>query len=478
MVVLLITSVAAAALWRLRDSLAASQVENLLTHRAEVGLFTHDVTERGEVESSSNVEVRCEVQSQNFDGVAIIEIVPEGTIVKKGDFLVKLDDAKLQTDLATQQIALNSSAATVAQAQNDLEAFRFARQEYDLGTYKQEEETLESAVFVAEENFRRAQEYLRYSEKLAARGYVTDIQLEADRFAVEKNRKELDVAKTKLEVLRVYTREKTLKKHDADIKTAEAKLTSELAKHRIELDKLAVIEQQIVNCQISAPEAGQVVYANDRDRWRGDDDSGIRAGTKVRERQVIIRLPDPKKMQVEAKISEARIDLVKAGMPVKIQMDALPGVALQGEVEKVDPYPSQENWFNANIKEYATYIKILDPPAGLRPGMTAKVAIRVETTPDVLLVPVQAVIEREGKHYCMLSRGQHGLEPREVLIGSTNDKFLVIRDGLSANDAVLMNPRVHLSKVELPKSSLAEPEKVAAQAGENQAGTPAERPET
>ncbi|MEX0713535.1 MAG: efflux transporter periplasmic adaptor subunit, partial [Pirellulales bacterium] len=84
MVVLLITSLAAAALWRLRDTLAARQVENLLTHRAEVGLFTHDVTERGEVESSSNVEVRCEVQSQNFDGVTIIEIVPEGTIVNKG----------------------------------------------------------------------------------------------------------------------------------------------------------------------------------------------------------------------------------------------------------------------------------------------------------------------------------------------------------------------------------------------------------
>jgi hypothetical protein len=94
------------------------------------------------------------------------------------------------------------------------------------------------------------------------------------------------------------------------------------------------------------------------------------------------------------------------------------------------------------------------------------------------MVPVQAVVEREGKHYCLLSRGQQGLEPREVLIGSTNDKFLVIRDGLSANDEVLMNPRVHLSKVELPKSSPTAPETVAVQAVEKQAGTPVPRPET
>jgi hypothetical protein len=79
--------------------------------------------------------------------------------------------------------------------------------------------------------------------------------------------------------------------------------------------------------------------------------------------------------------------------------------------------------------------------------MTAKVAIRVETIPDALQVPIQAVVERGGKHYCLLTRGAAPIEAREVLIGSTNEKFLVIRDGLSRDDAVLLNPRVHLAEV-------------------------------
>ena len=43
-----------------------------------------------------------------------------------------------------------------------------------------------SAEFVAKENLRRAEEYLVYSKKLSAKGYVSEAQLEADQFSVEK----------------------------------------------------------------------------------------------------------------------------------------------------------------------------------------------------------------------------------------------------------------------------------------------------
>jgi hypothetical protein len=88
--------------------------------------------------------------------------------------------------------------------------------------------------------------------------------------------------------------------------------------------------------------------------------------------------------------------------------------------------------------------------------MTAKVAIRVETIAEALQVPIQAVVERGRKHYCLLVRGGSALEARQVLLGSTNEKFLVIRDGLSHDDVVLMNPRVHLTSVNLPEVDVAE----------------------
>jgi RND family efflux transporter MFP subunit len=435
--------------WALGAKLWPSEQAELIVEQARLGVFIHDVVDRGEVESSANVDVVCEVQSQNAEGVRIIQIVSEGTMVKKGDFLVKLDDAKLRTDRATQQIAVNTTAAALATAENELAANRIAKDEYEFGTFKQEEKKLESELFVAEENISRAKNTLKFSEKMAARGYINQLKLEADRFAVQKNRKELEVAQVKLDVLREYTKAKTLKKHESDINTSAAKVQSERAKHEIESDKLTQIESQLAKCEIHAPIAGQVVYP-ELERWRGNGESAIRPGTRVREQQVIIRLPDPKKMQVKAKISEARVDRVKPGMTVDIQLDALQGLKLHGVVKTVNPYPSNDNWFMSNIKEYASFIEILDAPPALRPGMSAHVAIRVETIEQALQVPVQAVVERGGKFYCLLRDAASKLSAREVLIGSTNDKFLVIRDGLAEGQEVVLNPRAHLDEVGLP----------------------------
>ncbi|HWB11099.1 MAG TPA: efflux RND transporter periplasmic adaptor subunit [Pirellulales bacterium] len=442
--------------WSLRGALWPAPHAQLIVERARTGAFVHDVVERGEVESSANVNVVCEVQSQNAEGVRIIEIVAEGTLVKAGDFLVKLDDAVLRTDRAKQLIDVSTSEAALAEAQNDLEALRIAKQEYEEGTFKQEEAELESELLVAEENIRRAESCLKHSRKMWSRGYIDRTKFEADQFAVDKYRKELDVAQIKLDVLRNFTKAKTVKEHETDIRTAETKVTAERAKHEVELEKLAHIEKQLDKCTIKAPIDGQVVYA-EMERWRSNGDNAIRPGTRVREQQVIIRLPDPKKMQVKARISEARVDRVKAGMSVKIELDALPGLALEGRVIKVNPYPSSDNWFNANVKEYATFVEINEPPQALRPGMSAHVAIRVETLPKVLQVPVQAVVERGDKFYCLVRDPQGKLAAREVLIGSTNEKFLVIREGLNDGQEVVMNPRAHLEEVGLPAVDLEVP---------------------
>jgi len=178
-----------------------------------------------------------------------------------------------------------------------------------------------------------------------------------------------------------------------------------------------------------------------------------------------------------AKVAESRIDLIKKDMPASFEIEGLPGVKLEGKVIKVNEYPVPDNWFNANVKEYATTIQVNDPPAGLRPGMTAKVAIRVETLPDVLQVPIQAVVQRGGKHYCLLARPGVAIEPREVLIGSTNEKFLVIRDGLSRDDLVLMNPRVHMNRLHFPEAEeAAGDEKLAARREKPAAELPPKSP--
>jgi hypothetical protein len=65
-------------------------------------------------------------------------------------------------------------------------------------------------------------------------------------------------------------------------------------------------------------------------------------------------------------------------------------------------------------------------------------------------VPVQAILEHGDKHYCFLY-GPEGFDLREVRIGSTNDKFVVIREGLTEGEQVVRNPSAYREKVVLPE---------------------------
>jgi HlyD family secretion protein len=297
-------------------------------------------------------------------------------------------------------------------------------------------------LFVAEENMRRSEEYLEYSKRLAERGYVPEAQLEADAFAVEKARKELGVAETKLHVLKSYTREKVLTQLRADIQTAEARLQARQKTRELDLVQLQEIEKQISRCKIVAPVAGQVVYANNRD-GRGSSSSGtvlIEEGMPVRERQTIIRLPDPSKMRVIAKVHESRVSNVKPGLTAELKLDAMPDLALTGRVTYVSEYPLPAiSVYMAHVKEFAVEVEIENPPRELRPGMTAEVNIVVSRVDDVVKVPIESLTQRHGRFYCGVPLEDGSLQPREVSIGLMNETDAVILSGLDANEQVVLN---------------------------------------
>ena len=422
---------------------------DVITQPVSRGPFLHEVVERGEVESSRNVEIRCQVKSRNSAGTAIIEVIPEGTQVKEGDLLVKLDASALEQEIVQQQIVGNTSQAIMIQAKNTFEAAQIARKEYLEGTFIQEEQLIQNEIIVAEENLRRAQQYAKYSEQLAARGYVTALQLEGDQFAVEKAKNELETAQTKLRVLRDYTKAKTLKQLDSDIRTAEAQWESEKSSYELELKKLKELETQISNCTILAPQAGQVVYANEQSS-RSSNEFIVEPGATVRERQVIIRLPDPQFMQVDAKINESRVTLLEVGMPAKIRLEAFDEIDLLGEVTKVNEYPEASSWFSSQVKKYGTVISIVDPPSDIRAGLTAEVRIQVDFQEDALQLPVQAIHEHGGKLYCLVQQGLDW-DLREIEIAATNDKFAVVAKGVELNELVAMDPRPLLDFVDLPE---------------------------
>src|SRR4029078_11048266 len=115
----------------------------------------------------------------------IIDVVPEGTLVEKGDQLVKLDSTALDQEQIQQQIACNTAEAAAITSKNTYEAAKIAKTEYLEATYKQEEQLVLSEVFVAEQEMRKAKLAYDSAVRLALRGIVSQLQLEGEQFAVD-----------------------------------------------------------------------------------------------------------------------------------------------------------------------------------------------------------------------------------------------------------------------------------------------------
>jgi HlyD family secretion protein len=444
----------------------SEEAYDLLTTEVAHGPYDYVVIEQGTVESATNTELRCQVRSRGGGGgggdrggggglggssTAIMDVVPEGTIVKEGDVVVELDSSSLMLEENSQKILVSNRESLLAQSQNTLKAAEIAKTEYLEGLYVSQEKLVFTELFLAEQAYNTAEQGLKSAKALFEKNIITGLQLQAAEVAVQNAQNGLDNARTKLNTLRNLTKQKELTVLEANIASAQANVKAQQASLQLEEDKLKDIQDQINKCTIKATAPGQVVYANETDMFRSSSSSQfiVTPGAMVRERQVIIRLPNANDMQVKATVNEARVTLIRPGLPVSIRVDALKDEMIEGEVTKVNQYAEPSSFSSGNIKRYATIIKIKNPPAELRVGMNAEVRIHVERKADALQVPVQALAELKG-HYFTLAKNGDSYETREVKIGSTNDKVATIESGLKDGDEVVMNPRSAGSLLKLP----------------------------
>lgn len=420
----------------------------IITAKVTLGPFDHIVLEQGEVESSSNIDVNCEVKARGGSGTPILWVIDEGTYVKEGDKLVELDSSSLENELKTQRISVSSAEALVISSDATVRTAQIALQEYLEGTYLSERKTILSEIALAQQDLRKAELNLASAERLAAKGMIKGLQIEAEEFAVVNAKNMLEAAEARLKVLDELTKEKNKVQFESDIEAAKAKLKSDESVLSEEQDKLAEIEDQMSKCVMLSPAEGVVVY-NNKFSSRGGAEFVVEEGASVRERQTIIKLPDPSKMQVKANVNESRITLIATGMAAKVKVGAVPGEML-ARVIRVNKYAEPGSWFSSSVKEYATYIEIINPPEAIRTGMTAEVRIFVEQLPEALQIPVHGVYEYKGRHFCLRKVGEDGWETVEIEIGATNDKMVTIDSGLEEGDEVALNPRQNLDLMELP----------------------------
>jgi RND family efflux transporter MFP subunit len=438
--------------------------------------FFHEVVEKGELESGDNVEVRCEVKSQGIrrqksrgrvgrgggarnasdqaeprdDGgqFMILEIVPEGTSVQKGDVLAGLDSSGLKEELTDQQITCTLAEASVVKAKNDLESAQIALDEYNEGICFERRQTLGNRVITQTEILRQAQRTLRLTQDLSRQGFTTSLQVEVDRYAAEEAQVGLKLAQTELNCLETYTRPRTVVELQSAINVAEARYQTEQSNYELALAKLQELKEQIKKCEIRAPLAGKVVYANKVGMNIRGPQIIIEPGAMVRDGQTIVRLPNPESMQVKVLIEEENLTLVCRGQPARFTMDALPGIELIGHVSRVNDYPEpalDPRW-SAGTREFEATVTIHDPTEDLRPGMSVEVRICVNHIDDQLQVPKTALVRRGSDRYCLLRRGS-SLEAAKVKVGPSNGKFTVIEEGLEEDDLVVLGADVYLERI-------------------------------
>ena len=425
-----------------------------LTHEVKRGDLLITVTEDGNVESASNVDVKCEVAG----GSKILWITPDGTQARQGDELVRLDSSTIEDQANAQKIVFEKAQAAKIQSEKEHSAARIAVQEYEEGTYLKEMQTLEANIKVAMENLRSAENMLGYTERMARKGYVTSLQLDSQVFAVARAKLDLASAETAKNVLGKFTKPKMMEDLTAKRDSAEAKMRSDKTAFELEEARLKRLNAQLASCLIKAPRDGMVVYANETGHSRmGQQSVTIEEGAAVRERQSIIRLPDLTQMQVKVTVHESKVESLKPGMRARIRIQDRD---YGGQVYSVANQPEPSSFFSAAVKEYATIVKIDGTDPGLRPGMTASVEILVAHLKDVITLPLQAIVDQGGKLYCWVATPT-GPERRPIVLGSNSKQAAEIREGLSQGEEVLLNPRAVVAESREDVQTLEPVEKVA-----------------
>jgi len=394
------------------------------------------ITEDGNVESSSNIDLKCRVEG----GSQILTIIPDGTQVTKGTRLVTLSSAAVDDKVVAQQIVVERGKAALFQAAEDLAVAEIALKEYLEGTYIKDLQTARSAVVVQEQNVKTAENLYNHTETMFRKGHVNQLQLDANKDAVTRANLDLEAAKTAEKLLINFTRPKMTKQLESTRDNAKSKLEAEKRAFQLEKDKLDRFEDQKKQCIIFAPQDGTVIYAN-QEGMRGNQQLVIEEGAQIKEFQTILRLPDLSKMQVKAMVHESKVGRIRPGMPAMVKIR---DQEAKGEVTMIMSQAENQNWFST-VKSYATYVAIKDSKAfsDLKPNMTALVTILVKELKGVVAVPLQAVVEKGGKFFCYLRKegDAKGYAERQVVIGDNNDKYIEIKDGLALGDYVILNPR-------------------------------------
>lgn len=313
--------------------------------------------------------------------------VREGSVVKMGELLARLDAADVTATLGVSKAAVRQSEAALKQA--------------------------EANLALAQAQQAQADDDLRRTLGLAAQGFVSPQSTEA--------------AQT-----RARTAAATTAAADAARATAQAGVGQARAQVKV---------QQVNrdSTEIRAPFDGVVLVKNAN---VGDLITPFSNATGTS--GAVVTLADLSTLEVEADVSESNVGKVRVDQPVEITLDALPEARFRGSVARIVPTVDRAK---ATLMTKVRFER-LDPR--VLPEMSAKVNFLSQTPSEaeqkpVLALPAKAVSEREGKKLVFRIGTGDKLEAVPVSPGRTLGDLVEIAPGpLQRGDRVVLAPAAAL----------------------------------
>jgi HlyD family secretion protein len=424
-VALLASLFAGTAFWR------RTTVDTTLVAPVQKGALTAQLTTTGILRPSQSITYRSPLAGREAE---IIELVPEGTRVNEGDLILRLDTTDLRRDV-------ERGRQDVRQSELDLQVADIERQESQAALKAVSEG--EGALSVEEIRARRQlaerkvirlrQEYAQL-EPLMAKGFITREELKKTSDELEQSEDELALTKRRADVVVELSHPRDEQRAVLQVAQKTAQYENAKAKAREARARLELLVDQVENCSVYARRPGMAVFeellsANPRRK--------IRIGDRVTGSQGLVTIPEVDRMLLEASVGEAEVHRVRHGQTAAVRVEAFPDLRLTGTVTRIGTLARSSADRPFEDKRFDLIVDLDPVPAELRPEMTARADILVGTRADVLLVPVNAIFEEQGRYVAhVLSR--FGVETRPVEIGEASDVVVEVVTGLHEGEQVML----------------------------------------
>lgn len=237
---------------------------------------------------------------------------------------------------------------------------------------------------------------------------------------------------------------------------------------------------------IFSPISGRVVTLNAK------EGEVVVSGTMNNPASVIGTIADLSEILVEIDVDETDVVHVREGQSARVEVDALPDVEYRGRVVEVGSSGFAKAQ-QPDVQLFRVKVLLEQPDERLRPGMSARATIEVETRSGVLVVPLQCVVERpplgdDGKVESPASGSKAEELPalfvvdagkarqRTVVTGISDATHVEIVSGVTEGDRVVTGPYRSLKKLEEgtpvkvadPKKDAEKPDRSRADADEDE----------